>query len=473
MARKAVEFCWESFSDSLWKDEACRALGQWWQIAKPRSIHHSRSRITPADVPVPHSRAVARNTALPVACASKGKLPYMTSTRKRSIFIGFSSASFFIVGIGIVLPAWVAFHAGGSSLVGLVMLTSSIAGFALAPVAGHLVDRYRRIAVTASGQLIRALGLCALALVPWVPDTFVPALLITSGILGAFGYALLAGALSGVLQSLVPENERLAFNMRLSFFNQAGIAIGTGAGGWAINRFGSTTTAIVSASIAVAILPLLGNLASAAGGKTTRKRTSLLAASLDALRYLVNEPQSFAAAVTVGLAFAVIQITNLLLPGFVIHKLGGDSHLFGILEMTAAIAGMAALALAGFPPVAKKIRDTTTAVLGGAGGSLVLLSLAPNTPTAIVLYCLAGMLWNLSRAAANGHLLTVVDPAVIGRVQAFTTLLTGAFGALIFLLPTMFPDATEAHLYVACGAAIVVAAALVGLWSTRRKPGPV
>lgn len=45
----------------------------------------------------------------------------------------------------------------------------------------------------------------------------------------------------------------------------------------------------------------------------------------------------------------MIQITNLLLPDFAIHSLGGGSDLFGMLEMTAAIAGMAALALAGIP----------------------------------------------------------------------------------------------------------------------------
>lgn len=392
--------------------------------------------------------------------------------QQRHVLMAFSSASFFIVGIGIVLPAWVAFHAGGSSLVGLLLLTSSVAGFALAPVAGHLVDHHGRIAVTASAQLIRALGLSVLALVPQVPSALAPSLLILSGVLGAFGYALLAGAMSGLLQSLVPEKERMAFNMRLSFFNQAGIAIGTGAGGYAISRFGSTTTAILSACIAMVILPLLRHLASAAGANGARRRTGLVAASLEALTYLMTEPRSFAAAVTVGLAFAVIQITNLLLPGFVIHQLKGDSKLFGMLEMAAAISGMAALGVAGLPAVARKMRSTTTAVLGGAGASLILLSLAPDAPVAILLYCLGGMLWNLSRAAANGHLLTVVDEALIGRVQAFTTLLTGAFGVLIFLLPTAIPGATEAHLYAACGAAIMVAAALVGLWTGRGRTRP-
>ncbi|WP_155651224.1 hypothetical protein [Burkholderia stagnalis] len=57
---------------------------------------------------------------------------------------------------------------------------------------------------------------------------------------------------------------------------------------------------------------------------------------------------------SVGLAFSVIQITNLLLPGLVIHKLKADSSLFGLLEMAAAITGMAVLAIAGLPSVARK-----------------------------------------------------------------------------------------------------------------------
>ncbi|WP_247493206.1 hypothetical protein [Bradyrhizobium sp. 142] len=73
---------------------------------------------------------------------------------QRRCFVGFSSVSFFIVGVGIVLPTWVAFAVGGSNLVGLVLLASSLAGFVLAPLSGYLVDRYSRLTVTASGQLL-------------------------------------------------------------------------------------------------------------------------------------------------------------------------------------------------------------------------------------------------------------------------------------------------------------------------------
>lgn len=71
------------------------------------------------------------------------------------------------------------------------------------------------------------------------------------------------------------------------------------------------------------------------------------------------------------------------------------------------------------------------------------------------------MAWSITRSAANGRLLTVVDQALVGRVQAFTTLPTGMFGLLIFVMPLAFPDAAEATLYLVCGIAVAIAA--VGL----------
>lgn len=289
--------------------------------------------------------------------------------------------------------------------------------------------------------------------------------------MGAFGFALLAGSLSGILQAIVPEVERMGFAIRLSLFNQLGIAIGTGAAGLAIDRLGSPTSALMFAAAALACLPAL-KMITAQPDVRASQRLSLLPASRQALSYLLTSPQALSAAATVGLAFAVIQITNLLLPGFVIRSLGGDSGLFGLLEMAAAIAGMAALAVVGLPSIAKSLQGLTPAILAGAGASLFLFSLATNPTVAIVLYCVAGILWNVSRAAANGRLLTVVDPSMIGRVQAFTTLLTSGFGLAIYVLPTIVPGASEASLYMACGAAILVCVGGLFFWTKGQERSP-
>ncbi|WP_321897189.1 MFS transporter [Burkholderia cepacia] len=200
------------------------------------------------------------------------------------------------------------------------------------------------------------------------------------------------------------------------------------------------------------------------------QRQRLLPASREALAYLIATPQCLSAAVTVGLAFAVIQVTNLLLPGFVIRSLGGDSSLFGSLEMAAAISGMVALAAASVASIAKVLRHFTSAILAGAGLALVLFSFARHAATAVVLYCVAGVLWNVARAAANGYLLTVVSTGMIGRVQAFSTLLTGGFGFAIYLLPTVWPGVSEASLYVACGTVIIILVTTLWLWRERLQP---
>ncbi|MDA9393083.1 MFS transporter [Bradyrhizobium sp. CCBAU 45394] len=388
---------------------------------------------------------------------------------ERPLFIALSSASFFIVGVGIVLPGWIAFHVGGSGLVGLVLLSSSVAGLLLAPVAGHLTDRHDRAQVAAVGQTIRAFGLALLAPMGFVAESLSPVLLITSSVLGAFGFALLSGSLSGILQAIVPEAQRMGFALRLSLFNQLGIAVGTGVAGLAIDRLGSLTSALTFAAAALACLPVLKLITAQARHIRSSQRLSLLPASRQALSYFLSSPQALSAAVTVGLAFAVIQITNLLLPGFVIRSLGGDSGLFGFLEMAAAITGMVALAVVSFPSIAKRLQGLTPAIQATAGASLFLFSLTRDRAVAIVLYCMAGMLWNVSRAAANGHLLTVVDSRMIGRVQAFTTLLTGGFGLAIYLLPTIVPEASEATLYRACGVFIVVCVVGLSFWTKVRQ----
>ncbi|MEE6140193.1 hypothetical protein SKC41_28220 [Mycobacterium sp. 050128] len=158
-------------------------------------------------------------------------------------------------------------------------------------------------------------------------------------------------------------------------------------------------------------------------------------------------------------------MTNLLLPGFVTRSLGGDSGLFGGLEMTAAICGMVASAIVGISSVAHRLQELTPAVLIGAGGGLIVFAQARTTIIAVVLYAVSGMLWNVSRAAANGHLLTIVDTGMIGRVQAFTILLTGGFGLAIYLVPTITPGVSEATLYTACGVVIVVCTVGMTIWA--------
>lgn len=378
-----------------------------------------------------------------------------------------SFLSFSLVGVGVVLPSWIAFHIGGSKLVGLVLLASSLTGLLLAPFIGHIVDRHDRRQVAMAGQTIRTCGLMLIAPVQFADQVVGTVLLIVASVMGALGYALHDGALSGLLQVAVAQKDRIAFVMKLSVARQIGLAAGTGFAGFAIARFGSTTSALCFAAMAGACIFLVRAIDAADSGTRWLPVSGVMDSSRKALAYLIANPACLVASATVGVSFAVIKVTNLLLPGFVVRALNGDSGLFGTLEMVAAICGTAAVAIVSLPGFIARIERHTLVLLAAAGLSLVAFSFVRTPVTAVIVYGCAGMVWSVTRSAANGQLLKVVDTAVVGRVQAFTTLLTGVFGTVIFLMPLAATHAAESMLYLVCGVAVLAVAFALGALSRR------
>lgn len=316
------------------------------------------------------------------------------------------------------------------------------------------------------GQAIRAGALLLIAPAPFANDVAAAILLMAAAGFGALGYALQDGALAGLLQAIVPAEQRVAFVMRLSIARQIGLAAGTGIAGLSIARFGSSMSAVGFTAMAAACVFLVWMIKTPGREVKSPQSEGMLASSREALTYLVSNSMCLVASVTVGVSFAVIKITNLLLPGFVVRALDGNSSLFGTLEMMAAICGTAAVAIASLPRFVRHIEKHTLFLLTMTGLALVVFSFVRTPFTAVIVYSLAGMAWSVTRSAANGHLLTVVDTGLMGRVQAFTTLLTGIFGVVIFLMPLIAPETAEGTLYLVCG--ICVIAAALGLRSRGR-----
>ncbi|SCB37936.1 Major Facilitator Superfamily protein [Rhizobium miluonense] len=308
------------------------------------------------------------------------------------------------------------------------------------------------------GQTVRAGALLLVAPAPFADGITGALLLMAASGLGSLGYSLQDGALSGLLQAIVAREKRVAFVMRLSIARQVGLAAGTGIAGLSIAWFGSSASAVGFGAMATASMILIWMIEMPDRQNRSSPPKGVLASSREALAYLAENPTCLVASVTVGVSFAVIKITNLLLPGFVVRALNGDSSLFGTLEMVAAICGTAAVAIASLPRCIRYIEKHTLLLLTMTGFSLVVFSLVTTPLTAIIVYSLAGMAWSVTRSAANGHLLSVTDTDVVGRVQAFTTLLTGLFGMVIFLMPLAMPETAEATLYLVCGIAVAIAA---------------
>ncbi|MCA1476784.1 MFS transporter [Bradyrhizobium sp. NBAIM08] len=374
--------------------------------------------------------------------------------------------SFMLVGGGIVLSAWIAFHYGGTGLVGWILIFTSGSTLVLAPVAGHIVDKHDRCGAAAVGQALRAAGFLALAL----PELDIHGIsacvtLTASGAMGTFGFSLQMGAINALARINVaaPDSAKLSFQMSLA--KQIGIASGTGLAGLSIDKCGPSATALFLSVLALCAASCLGLIRfPGAGAPVVKSKLGLFGASRQALEYLRGDPEALTGTISVGLAFAIIQTTNLLLPGFVVNRLEGSTSLFGALEMIAATAGFVAVVISASTSSAERLRQGVVPLLVAAGLSLVLFSIAKQKVTAIALYALVGVLWSLSRAAADAALLTFVEIGFIGRVQALTTLVTAAVGAVVYSLPTIFVKLTEAQLYALCGSVIAVSAACLLLF---------
>ncbi|WP_426424166.1 MFS transporter [Bradyrhizobium genosp. A] len=386
---------------------------------------------------------------------------FMKTSGVRLALLLYLYVSFMLVGAGIVLSSWVAFHYGGTQLVGWVLIFTSGSTFVLAPVAGHIVDKHNKRVAATAGQTLRAVGFIGLALPELVSHGISPRVaLMASGALGTFGFSLQMGAISALTRMNVAVNDRARVSFQMSLAKQIGIAAGTGLAGLSIDKFGSSTTALflsVLALFTVLCLELIRPPVSHAPAITST--FGLFGASRRALEYLRRDVDALTATIAVGLAFALIQTTNLLLPGFVVNKLEGSTRLFGALEMIAATAGFVAVAITASPSLAEKLRQVVVPLLVAAGLSFLLFSFAEQQTTAIAIYALVGVLWSLSRAAADAALLTLVETAFIGRVQALTTLVTATAGIVIYCLPTIFAEFTEAQLYALCGSVIAASAA--------------
>ncbi|MBN9561770.1 MAG: MFS transporter [Alphaproteobacteria bacterium] len=394
----------------------------------------------------------------------------MRTNEQKIAYALFTVLSFGLVGVGIVLPSWVAFQVGGSKLVGLVLLTSSLAGVFLAPAAGHLVDKHDRRSMSALGQATRAGAMLLVGFADGSSALVGEILLIVSGVGGAFGFAILSGSLGGLLQRLVPVEERASFSLRMSVARQIGIACGTGAAGIALYYLGSNSAAYLFSAISFGSVGLLRTLPTSQPQSGETGTGAFLASNLEALRYFLRRPECLAAVLFTGLSYAIIQVTNLLLPGFVTNSLRGDSSLFGTLEMVAALAGAASVLLLSGQRVAELLRQRMTPILVISALSLIAFSLSQTPLLAVFTYSASGMLWSVSRSLANANFLIVIDNQMIGRAQGFSTVLSSAFGGMIYLVPVILPAAREADLYVGCGLAIILGVVLVRLLAKRRRP---
>ncbi|MCB2201763.1 MFS transporter [bacterium] len=134
----------------------------------------------------------------------------------------------------IALMLWLKEATGSATMVGMVMMVSTIPGVLLGPFAGAYADRHSRRNIIIVTDLIRGLAICALAVyVFWRPDdvtTIIVLLFIVSAVSASLA-SFFNPAVGAAIPDIVPTAKLPAANSLNQMSMQVAQFIGQGAGG--------------------------------------------------------------------------------------------------------------------------------------------------------------------------------------------------------------------------------------------------
>jgi MFS family permease len=283
-----------------------------------------------------------------------------------------------------------AYRHGGASAVGLVGLIRWLPAALASPFAAILGDRYPRVRVMLGADLLRAVGLAAMAVC------------VSSGAPVAVVYGLASAvavittafqpAQAAILPSLARTPEELtAANASSSTIEGLGFCIGPALGGlllavspvWVV----FTVTAFTFLWSALQLLPLLR----AAEPPLQREPTHLAEEAAAGFRTIARDRRLrlvvglFSAQTLVDGAFTVLIAVSAL----ELLDLGpsGVGWLNAAVGVGGFIGGLISLSLVG----QRRLATTFGLAIAGAGGPLLLVGALPRTGTALVVFALIGL----------------------------------------------------------------------------------
>ncbi|MBS7740094.1 MULTISPECIES: MFS transporter [unclassified Chelatococcus] len=393
-------------------------------------------------------------------------------------YVLFSFLVMYLIGTGLIVISWVATEHGTVALVGQLYFTGGMVSIALSVIGGVLVDRHSRRTMILRSQSLRVIA--AFILLAGLQDkTWLTFCLFSFTIISAAGPALSVGAMGGAFQSFFPSDRRMNVVLRLSIVGQVGFIFGTGTAGTILHIWGETACMLIFIATSIALLCLGEYFTRGMSLPPERKRRSFTDDWRDGLKYTFDSPHIGLPIIGVSLLFSVAQMTNTLVPGFVRETLHAGSDVFGVLEAAwSAGGGLVLLMSASLQRRAWKsgIEFLLLALLGAA---MIGFALSKWVPLSFVLYAVMGGLFCLSRSLCNGRLLTLTDPAQIGRTQALSSMLTSTIGMTMYMLPTFVRTDDIGRYYQIWGVAIIVLGLCLAALSIRlssrvhSRPGSV
>ena len=278
----------------------------------------------------------------------------------------------------------------------------------------------------------------------------------------ALGNAVFATAGSVAFQDTFRKEERSKRIAELGLIRQGGIAVGTGVAGVLIVSLGAAMTSLILAFVALVQIPVILLFTSKRPAAAQPGQRTSLSVYIRRWRagfaYLRGKPTVFLAIIVLSSAFSVAQMTNVMVPVFVLKDLKADAQVYGALEMSWAIGGSLALVAARMRLPADPSLGLALLMLAATGALMVVFGAQRILWLAVALYAVLGGLFCVVRQIADSRILIDTETEMVGRVRAANLLLTNTIGVAVFAIPFVMSTAQVTGIYIGWGVVLLMIA---------------
>ena len=282
-----------------------------------------------------------------------------------------------------------AFDQGGASAVGLVGLVRWLPSAFASPLAAILGDRFPRVRVMLTSDLLRAAALGAMAACI-VTDAPVAVVYVLAAAVAVIGTAF-HPAQSALLPSLAQTPDELtAANVSSSTLESLGFCVGPALGGLLLTFSPVWVVFVITAGTFLWSALMLTPLLREAEPPLTRESPHLLDEATAGFRTIGKDPRLrlvvglFSAQTLVNGAFGVLITVS----AFELLDLGasGVGYLNAAVGVGGIVGGLISLALVGH----KRLATTFGVAVAGTGAPLLLVGGQPSTAVALIAFGLIG-----------------------------------------------------------------------------------
>jgi len=384
----------------------------------------------------------------------------------------------------VAMMFWTMEKTGSATLMGLLMMASSLPGALLAPLGGAVSDRLPRLKVIVVADALSGLALGGLALAFYFGNgsgsgpvaVILPLLFGVSVLLGTL-MAFLNPAVSAAIPDLVPPSRLAGANSLNQLVIQAAIFLGQGVGGVLYRFLGAP---LLFALDAISFLYASSSEALIRLPEVVRPRGEpgvvggawgrFFGDVAEGFRYVGHTPGlgGFLAAASSFNFFSVPLLV--LLPFYVRDVLGREADWYGYLLATVSLGAVLGFVVAGTVSLDGRQRSRALAAcMLAAPGTLAALGVIRSPWTALAVALALGVMTGLINIQVVTTLQATTPEHLRGRVMGLLTALTGGLVPLGMAVGGVVGDLLNKNVPVialGCGAAALLLTALAVLRPT-------